>query len=220
MIPRFAVDLSLFVSRIRLAERPMVETSMNRSSSPTLRLGSAAFVLVMATLFLGVGCGAATAPNAAVGDTKVMSAPQTPAESLGDAEAQLASAEQNIFGALASDKPEAQGQFAQPPRQLAQPPLPSPTTMESAAPPPPRDTAGGMKKEGEVRAATGASADSATASSSACETACRALASMDRAATHICTLAGDGSDRCASARERVRVATERVHQHCTECSNG
>jgi hypothetical protein len=194
---------------------------MNRSSSPALRLGSAAFVLVMATLFFGAGCGAAASSNAGFADSKVTSMPpEAPPQNMGEAEVQLANAEQHIFGALGQDKREQQGQFAQPPGQTAQRPLPTATATEASPPPPPLDA--DHAKDAEARASVGAGAatngaDPAGLSASPCETACRALASMDRAATHICMLAGDESDRCTNARDRVRAATERVRQSCSEC---
>jgi hypothetical protein len=49
----------------------------------------------------------------------------------------------------------------------------------------------------------------------ACGVACRALASMERAATHLCGLSGDGEPMCTNARERVKNATERVTARCT-----
>jgi hypothetical protein len=197
---------------------------MNRSSSPALRFGSGALVLVLATLFFGAGCGAASSPNAGLADAKMTTmAPQSPPQNLGEAEAQFASAEQNVFGALGQDKRQVQGAFAQPPGQLAQAPAPTTTATEASPPPPPKDV--DRSREGEDRAAAGATAQApaseATAlSASPCETACRALASMDRAATHICLLAGDDNERCTNARERVRSATERVRQSCSECSGG
>ena len=51
-----------------------------------------------------------------------------------------------------------------------------------------------------------------------CETACRALASMRRAAEHLCGLAGEQDGRCAAARERVRGADERVRAACPRCA--
>jgi hypothetical protein len=48
-----------------------------------------------------------------------------------------------------------------------------------------------------------------------CVTACRALASMQRATEHLCGLTGDGDQRCSGARERVRGARERVEGSCT-----
>ncbi|MFO0590690.1 MAG: hypothetical protein U0441_24315 [Polyangiaceae bacterium] len=49
----------------------------------------------------------------------------------------------------------------------------------------------------------------------ACGVACSALASMERAARHLCELAGPAEPRCQSARERVRNANDRVATHCT-----
>jgi hypothetical protein len=52
---------------------------------------------------------------------------------------------------------------------------------------------------------------------SACDIACRALASMDRAAQHLCELSGDGDARCQSARDRVDRARQRVVAECSAC---
>ncbi len=49
----------------------------------------------------------------------------------------------------------------------------------------------------------------------ACTIACSALASMERAARHLCEMSGPDEDRCTSARERVRNANDRVAAHCT-----
>lgn len=49
----------------------------------------------------------------------------------------------------------------------------------------------------------------------ACTVACSALASMDRAARHLCEMAGPDEPLCTSARERVRNANDRVAAHCT-----
>jgi hypothetical protein len=51
-----------------------------------------------------------------------------------------------------------------------------------------------------------------------CGIACNALASMGRAARHLCEMAGPDEPRCTSARERVKNATERVSAHCA-CNN-
>ena len=51
----------------------------------------------------------------------------------------------------------------------------------------------------------------------ACSIACRALASMERSATHLCELAGDGA-QCDSAKARVKSASERVHGACPGCA--
>lgn len=50
-----------------------------------------------------------------------------------------------------------------------------------------------------------------------CETACDALASMGRAASRVCAVAGPG-DRCTRAESRVTRAREHVTSTCGECS--
>jgi hypothetical protein len=51
-------------------------------------------------------------------------------------------------------------------------------------------------------------------SSDPCFSACRALASMTRAAAHLCDLAGNADPRCDSAQSRLRSARERVEGSC------
>jgi hypothetical protein len=51
-----------------------------------------------------------------------------------------------------------------------------------------------------------------------CDVACRALASMQRAAEHLCELSGEDDERCSGARTRVRSATERVREACPACA--
>jgi hypothetical protein len=202
---------------------------MKRSPSPVLRLGSVAIVLVTATMFFGAGCGAAPAPNAGFGDTTlagVSPREASPPQNLNEAEAQLALAERNVFGAFGQNKLEPQGQFAQPPGQTAQGALPSATSPASPPPPPTGDAVSSFRKDSETQAndAKPEAGAAQTAphldgvSSSPCETACRALASMSRSADHICLLAGDSSDHCTNARERVRAASERVRQSCSDCA--
>jgi len=53
-------------------------------------------------------------------------------------------------------------------------------------------------------------------STSDCELACQALASIRRAAEGICAL--DQGVRCASARERAAAATRRVREACPGCA--
>jgi len=55
------------------------------------------------------------------------------------------------------------------------------------------------------------------ATAGACTTACAALSSMERAAEHLCTLAGAADARCTDARERVKNATARVRATCPAC---
>jgi hypothetical protein len=60
------------------------------------------------------------------------------------------------------------------------------------------------RAENQVGAATGD-----------CAAACRALASMQRAADHLCSV--DGGPECARARQRVDTARERVQASCGQC---
>ncbi|HEY1958946.1 MAG TPA: hypothetical protein VGH28_25210 [Polyangiaceae bacterium] len=55
-----------------------------------------------------------------------------------------------------------------------------------------------------------------SAAQSDCAEACRALASMERAAEHLCAL--DSGAECTHVRERVEAARERVRSTCGECS--
>ncbi|AKU97279.1 hypothetical protein AKJ09_03943 [Labilithrix luteola] len=49
-----------------------------------------------------------------------------------------------------------------------------------------------------------------------CATACRALSSIQRAANKLCEL--DPGPRCATARSKVEVATQRVREACPQCA--
>jgi hypothetical protein len=51
-----------------------------------------------------------------------------------------------------------------------------------------------------------------------CTTACRALASMERAAKTLCDL-GD-PDECTRAKARVEAARDKVKKSCGSCPNG
>ena len=195
---------------------------MKRHCSPTLRLGHLAFLVVAA--LLASGCGASTGLG---GESTAMNVPGQPTpQNVSEAEALFARSEHDVFAAFGEDKRDMQRGFAQPPPgQFApQPTSPATTAAESSPPPPPADSYR-PKKEDEVRAAAGVGAtdartggDSPPLSSNPCVTACKALASMDRAAAHLCELAGYGDARCTNARERVRAATERVRQSCSDCN--
>ena len=50
-----------------------------------------------------------------------------------------------------------------------------------------------------------------------CEMACRALASMERSADRLCSLAGDQDSRCTNVRHRVRAARRLVRLWCPDC---
>ena len=100
--------------------------------------------------------------------------------------------------------------YAQPPGQPA-PAEPGVVGGGAAAPPPAPPTAVGSPSKDATKLETEAEP---------CATACRALASMGRAAEHLCGLAGDSDSRCDVARARVQAATERVHAACPSCSSG
>ncbi len=50
-----------------------------------------------------------------------------------------------------------------------------------------------------------------------CDNACRAFASMQRAAARLCELANDSDPRCTSANERLINARKRVQTACPAC---
>gem|GEM_PF-5842474 len=69
----------------------------------------------------------------------------------------------------------------------------------------------------DLAAELGAAEADALASGKDCVTACRALQSMQKSADGICSLCSETDDRCKAARERVRVAAERVSRTCGGC---
>ena len=92
------------------------------------------------------------------------------------------------------------------------------------APPPPPAPAAPIPSQGEAsprddHPSSVASGPTAL-SSDPCTNACRALASMERAASHLCSLAGDTDARCEGARTRVKNAGARVHAECPACAGG
>src|SRR5512132_831118 len=90
--------------------------------------------------------------------------------------------------------------YAQSPAQVT---APSP-----AAPPPPSPSV--APTEARAERPSSVAAGPAAQPSDPCANACRALASMERATTHLCSLAGDADARCEGARTRVKSATARV----------
>jgi hypothetical protein len=55
-----------------------------------------------------------------------------------------------------------------------------------------------------------------------CPTACRALASMERAVSFLCATKtnDDDADRCADAKRRLGAARRRVRATCGACPGG
>jgi hypothetical protein len=97
----------------------------------------------------------------------------------------------------------------------AQPPL--------SPPPPPPSPADQPTERGAARIAAGAELARAQRdlelAASDCESACRALASMERATSHLCSLAEEPDDqrRCDDARLRLTAARGRVRAACGGC---
>lgn len=103
-------------------------------------------------------------------------------------------------GALANvDAPTASGEAAP---QEAAPPRPEPAPV-APAPAPSRDDA-----DEHDRAEKKNEAESVA--STPCELMCRALGSMRRSATGICSLTSPSDERCVSAQQRVETAARQV----------
>ncbi|MRG90856.1 hypothetical protein [Polyangium spumosum] len=170
-----------------------------------------------AAAMLAFGCGGSMPPAEDSGT-------QAPGD---DPWAALDQAEQEVHLALgvaptrmtAGPIDEAQGgAVAQ--QAVEEPTYATPPTAPTAYAPPPGEAVG--KTEAEAKRAEGPArpADAAPKPVSAdpCSTACRALDSMERAATHLCDLAGAEAARCASAKDRLRKAEELVRQRCPGCA--
>jgi hypothetical protein len=104
-------------------------------------------------------------------------------------------------GSAAPPPPSPSGAYGQPAEAPRSPPVQAPEP--AVAPAAKRDEAREMSAQSE--------------GADGCATACRALSSMRRAATHLCDLAGDSDARCDSAKGRVANAEERVRASCSEC---
>lgn len=173
----------------------------------------ARFAAASMLVALAAGCGAA-APKMSPGSPGGVegAAPLTPDEAMED----LTRAEQELDrllpggprfatapGSAAPPPPSASGAYGQPVQAPAAP-------ATSAPEPSPAEAAPAKQAEAREMSAQSEAADG-------CATACRALSSMRRAATHLCELAGDEDARCDSARGRVASAEERVRASCSEC---
>ncbi len=94
------------------------------------------------------------------------------------------------------------------------PPSLSPAQPAPPPPPPPASRSGGAMKKGPER---DEAVRQETAGGDACGALCSALASMERAADHLCNITGSADGRCASVRDRVKRASARVHATCPVC---
>lgn len=131
-------------------------------------------------------------------------------------------------GGAPEERPAAAPETMSPADQTASPAgagagAPSSATAPEAAPAPgvpPSSTSGGYARPPDARAGARMELQQAETQLSAslgdCATACRALASMERAAEHLCRL--DSGDECSDARARVTAARSRVQTSCGGCS--
>ena len=104
---------------------------------------------------------------------------------------------------------------------------PSQTPSNAVSPPPegstdvhtatPSNTGGGARSPeiAGARAEIDRAEERIAAAQSDCAEACRALASMERAADHLCAL--DSGAECSRVRSRVEAARERVRATCGDC---
>jgi hypothetical protein len=102
--------------------------------------------------------------------------------------------------------------------EYAQPPSAPGVGAAQAAPPPSPSVQTDASRRDETPSSV--AAGPTPLSSDPCANACRALASMERATTHLCSLAGDADARCEGARTRVKNASSRVHAECPTCAGG
>lgn len=174
-----------------------------RNVSPLLSLPAtlAAALLTVATPLLLAGCGGAA--GSAGAEAKSSDVALFDAQS---ATSELDRAEGEITALFGPPSTPLSAQAA-PTATFAAPP-PNAVSAEPTAPPTPAERPAAAAKVHTDSADQGPAPD-------ACSIACRALASMERAANHLCGLAGDAEPSCTSARARVKSAEDRVAARCT-----
>jgi hypothetical protein len=111
------------------------------------------------------------------------------------------------------------------PSSYGQPGYPAQPSIPPPAPPPPAaSSADGAPDAPHQREAARAELARAQADLDAaandCSSACRALASMERATKHLCDLVSGADDqsRCDDARRRLQSSRDRVRSSCGSCS--
>ncbi|WP_437960961.1 hypothetical protein WME76_15855 [Sorangium sp. So ce119] len=185
-----------------------------------------AWSVAAAPLWIGAvalsGCGGAAAQAPAPMAPEPAGANFTPLQEDGppetaeDALAALQRAEgelDRVLGAL-SDTAKGEGRAEESASPAAAPPAPA----TSSAPAPPTASESAPRATAADAARPSKKAEPEQVTTTPCETACRALASMDRATQHLCGLAGDADQRCDAARTRVKSATDRVEAQCPRCA--
>ena len=152
-------------------------------------------------------CGGAAGPAKSV-EKRTVSSPDAALVVLDDAEAEIARVLGGPRDAFAHAPSASAAPVAPPPQQPVQGQVPGVS--------PPADT---PSRHASAPSKGGLHADEAVAvSTDRCSTACAALASMERAAQHLCDLAGASDGRCANARDRVKNAASRVQAACPGCA--
>ena len=162
-------------------------------------------------LVVVAGCSAAPHPAAAPTGAR-------PHATIDEAERDLARAEAELPAAPAvggmSQPTGAAQPYAQRPKDQAPSAPPAPVSEAAAKPAAkaaaPRPDAEKTDADKKPRDRSQTDADEAP---TPCQTACRALASMQRAAESVCRLAGESDARCDGAKKRVESARARV-SHC------
>ncbi len=98
-------------------------------------------------------------------------------------------------------------------------PPPAPTSQATA---PPGVPGPGAQRRVEASADFDRAERELSASNSDCASACRALASLERATVRLCDLAEQPDDvqRCDDAKKKLRTARERVKSTCSSCPGG
>lgn len=192
---------------------------------------AALLLLAVAAASCG-GAAPAALPKAADADI----APDPALRALDEAEAHLALVLGDGAGYAQQAKQGYGQQWAQPPQPYAQPTQPAPAgsaapvapdaprRSQAGPPPPPPPAAPRAMPQAEadqkpsVRRDVTKEQGADRFSGDSCSVACTALASMERAADHLCTVSGAAGDRCQSARDRVKRATARVQAACPACA--
>lgn len=152
--------------------------------------------LFLAAALFAAGCGG-VAPAAKGGR-------DAPADTDADPAAELDRAEREIASLFGPAGPPAIAPAPEPAGVAA-------TAEPYASPPTPPATQATQPAPAEPLSGT---ADEQRPAADPCTVACRALASMERAAGHLCGLSGDSDPTCTSARERVKAASARVAARC------
>lgn len=178
-------------------------------STRRLPVRSAGILAVLGAA-LASACGGAT-PSPKAGRTTTTYATVDEAQrALDDAEKKLVRARGPAADALRSEKKD-----AAPTPTGAAPTTPTTPTGGVAQPAPPQaqpipPSATRATERAPHAEDVGKASDGDEESGTPCELACRALASMKRAADAVCRLAGEADPRCTDARRRVSESETRV----------